>query len=162
NSVSVLIGGPNGAFSAPIDYAAGSNPLDVAIGDVNGDGHPDIVVGNYGGAAVGVLLNNGSGAFGSMTSFTANMKPQGLYLADVDGDGKPDVGAAGNDCSGAGTLNIDGSGCIVFIKGPGDGTFPTPPDANFTGVDAIPIRRFSENVAPDLDGDGKPDVLFVL
>jgi len=47
------------------------------------------------------------------------------------------------------------------MKGQGNGSFATPSDANFAGVEGIPIRRFSENVAPDLNGDGKPDVAFV-
>ncbi len=159
SSVSVLIGVGNGTFQAHVDYPVGSNPLDIAIGDVDGVNGPDIVVGNNGSATVGVLLNTGSGAFSVMTSFTANMKPQGLYLADFDSDGKLDVVAAGNDCNGG---NVDSSGCMVFMKGQGNGTFAVPTDANFTGVDSIPIRRFTENVAPDLNGDGKPDVVFVV
>jgi uncharacterized repeat protein (TIGR01451 family) len=158
NSVSVLLGVGNGTFLAPTEYLVGSNPLDVAIGDVDGVNGPDIVVGNNGSATVGVLLNNGSGAFSAMTSFNANMKPQGLYLADFDGDGKLDAVAAGNDCTGG---NVDFSGCMVFMKGQGNGSFALPADQNFTGLDSTPIRRFTENVAPDLNGDGKPDVLFV-
>jgi uncharacterized repeat protein (TIGR01451 family) len=158
NSVSVLFGVGDGTFQAPTDYPVGSNPLDVVIGDVDGVNGPDIVVGNYGSATVGVLLNNGSGVFSAMTSFTANMRPQGLYLADFDGDGKLDIVAGGNDCNGG---NVSFGGCMVFMKGQGNGTFSVPTDQNFTGVDSIPIRRFTENVAPDLNGDGKPDVLFV-
>jgi uncharacterized repeat protein (TIGR01451 family) len=159
NSVSVLIGAGNGTFAAPTDYAAGSNPLDLAIGDVNGDGRPDIVVANYSGAAVGVLLNNGGGTFGGMTNNIANMGPQGLYLADFDGDGKLDVVAGGNNCNSG--LAIDGSGCLVFMKGNGSGGFATPTGVNFTAVDDIPIRRYSENIAPDLNGDSKADVVFI-
>jgi uncharacterized repeat protein (TIGR01451 family) len=158
NTVSVLLGVGNGTFQAPTDYPAGSNPLDVAIGDVDGLNRPDLVVGSYATGAVGVLLNNGNGTFASMVSFNAKMKPQGLYLADFDGDGKLDVVAAGNDCNGG---NVDSSGCMVFMKGQGNGSFTVPLDQNFTGIDSIPIRRFTENFAPDLNGDGKPDVVFV-
>ncbi len=158
NSVSVLLGVGNGTFQAPTNYPVGSNPLDVAIGDVDGINGPDLVVGNFGSATVSVLLNNGNGTFGAVTNFNARLKPQGLYLADFDGDGKLDVVAAGNDCSSG---NVDFQGCMVFMKGQGNGTFAVPTDQNFTGLDSIPIRRFTENVAPDLDGDGKPDVLFV-
>ena len=44
---------------------------------------------------------------------------------------------------------------MVFMKGQGNGTLTVPSDSNFTGIDSIPIRRFTENVAPDLNGDGK-------
>ena len=158
NTVSVLLGVGNGTFLPPTDYPVGSSPLDVAIGDVDGVNGPDIVVANYDSLTVGVLLNNGNGAFASMVSFNAKMKPQGLYLADFDGDGKLDVVAGGNDCNGG---DVDFSGCLVFMKGLGNGIFAAPTDANFTGADSIPIHRFSENVAPDLNGDGKPDVVFV-
>src|SRR6266487_4050032 len=159
NSVSVLIGVGNGTFQAHVDYTVGSNPLDVAIGDVDGANGPDIVVGNNGSATVGVLVNNGSGGFAPMVSFNSNMNPQGLYLADFDGDGKLDVVAAGNDCNGG---NVAFSGCMVFMKGQGNGSFAVPTDANFTGIDSAPMRRFTENVAPDLNGDGKLDVVFVV
>ncbi len=160
NTVSVLLGVGNGTFQAPTNYPVGSNPLDVAIGDVDGINGPDLVVGNYGSATVGVLLNNGDGTFGAMTSFNARLGPQGLYLADFDGDGKLDVVAAGNNCV-LPPPTIAGSGCMVFMKGQGNGTFAVPTDQNFTGLDSVPIRRFTENVAPDLNGDGAPDVLFV-
>src|SRR5690606_1649007 len=42
--------------------------LDVAIGDVNGDGHPDIVFGKLSGN-VQLWLNNGSGVFSSGQTF---------------------------------------------------------------------------------------------
>ena len=35
----------------------GSNPISVAIGDLNGDGKPDLAVANYTGDTVAVLLN---------------------------------------------------------------------------------------------------------
>ncbi len=154
----MLLGVGDGTFQAPTNYPVGSNPLDVAIGDVDGINGPDLVVGNNGSATVSVLLNNGDGTFGAVTNFNARLKPQGLYLADFDGDGKLDVVAAGNDCS-LGSVSF--GGCMVFMKGQGNGTFAVPADQNFTGLDSIHIRRFTENVAPDLDGDGKPDVLFV-
>jgi uncharacterized repeat protein (TIGR01451 family) len=161
NAVSVLLGIGNGTFQAPTDYAAGSNPLDVAIGDVDGLNGLDLVVASYETAAVGVLLNNGSGGFGTFTSFNARLKPQGLYLADFDGDGKLDAVAAGNDCASP-PSPIAANACIVFMKGQGNGSFAVPTDQNFTGLDSTPIRRYTESVAPDLNGDGKPDVLFVI
>ena len=46
NTVSVLLGNGNGTFQAQQTFAAGSMPDSVAVGDVNGDGKPDLVVAN--------------------------------------------------------------------------------------------------------------------
>ena len=164
NTVSVLLNKnvqSTGMFEPPVNYPVGTNPLDVAIGDVDGIHGPDIVVGNNGSATIGVLLNNGDGTFGAMTSFSARLRPLGLYLADFDGDGKLDVVAAGNECNSP-PPTISGGGCMVFMKGQGNGAFAVPADQDFTGLDAPPVAHlWTENVALDLNGDGKPDVLFV-
>ena len=44
-------------------------PYSVAIGDVSGDGRPDLVVANNGDNTVSVLLGNGTGGFGAKTDF---------------------------------------------------------------------------------------------
>ena len=46
DTVSVLLGNGNGTFQAQQTFAAGTDPNSVKIGDVNGDGKPDIVVAN--------------------------------------------------------------------------------------------------------------------
>ena len=45
----MLLGKGDGTFAAPVNYAAGSNPISVAVGDFNGDGVPDLVTANNGG-----------------------------------------------------------------------------------------------------------------
>jgi uncharacterized repeat protein (TIGR01451 family) len=156
NTVSVLLGNGNGTFQAPTNYPVSSSPQDVAIGDVDGINRPDLVVARS--QAVSVLLNNSSGSFGAAANFNVGVDFFGLYLADFDGDGKLDVVAAGTNCF---TGNVGAGGCMVFMKGQGNGSFALPSDQNFTGLDTEPTRRFTENAALDLNGDGKPDVLFV-
>ena len=56
-SVSVLVGGPGGTFAAPISFPAGNGPASVSVGDFNGDGRPDLAVGNSASDNVSVLLN---------------------------------------------------------------------------------------------------------
>jgi hypothetical protein len=54
--VSVLLGSGAGGFGAKTDFATGTEPFSVAIGDVSGDGRPDLVTANYGANSVSVLL----------------------------------------------------------------------------------------------------------
>ncbi|MCW2241407.1 FG-GAP-like repeat-containing protein [Azospirillum canadense] len=57
SSVSVLLGNGNGTFQAKTDYLTGNLMQSMAVGDVNGDGKPDIVTTNFYGHSVSVLMN---------------------------------------------------------------------------------------------------------
>ncbi len=62
--VSVLPGYGDGTFQPAVTFSSGAfNDISIAVADVNGDGKPDILVGNQGGGtnedgSVAVLLNN--------------------------------------------------------------------------------------------------------
>lgn len=76
-AVAVFLGNGDGTFQPAVPYASGApHATSVAVGDVNGDGKPDLVVSNYcdingqycfptTSAYIGVLLGNGDGTFGS-------------------------------------------------------------------------------------------------
>src|SRR5829696_5042886 len=51
-------------FGAATNFAAGTSPQSVAIGDFNRNGNLDLAVANEGSANVSVLLGNGTGGFG--------------------------------------------------------------------------------------------------
>jgi hypothetical protein len=81
-----------GQFLAAVSYptAPGSLAQSIVVTDLNGDGHPDIVIG--GTNAVTVLLQNASslGTFMAAANYTV-MNVNQLAIADVNGDGHPDI-----------------------------------------------------------------------
>ena len=92
-------GGPLGNGTGGLGTAAtfgtgGSAARAVAVGDFNGDGKPDIAVGNN--TNIGILAGNGSGSFAAATtfSFSGGIYPEGLAIGDFNGDGRSDLAVA--------------------------------------------------------------------
>jgi len=150
NNVGVLLGDGDGTFQTVLDYESGGNTaLSVTVADVNGDGRPDLLVGNQcdmsnncANGSVGVLLGNGNGTFQPVVTYGS--RGPGVFalaVADVNGDGTPDL--------------LDASfffNTVGVLLGNGDGTFQA-----VTTYDTGGILPRSIAVA-DLNGDGKPDV----
>ncbi len=157
NQVAVLLGAGSGTFAAPVLYTVDANASDMALADVDRKNGLDIVVAA---GVVDCLLNNGNGTFAAKRTSAAGSKDLlGLYVADFDGDGKPDVVAAGS----GGVADQQGyhGNSFVFLKGVGDGTFLSPATTNdFSTNGDNPTRFYTENVTPDLNGDGHADVVF--
>jgi surface protein len=96
----ILLNDGDGTFSAGSNVGMNcSSPDHVELGDVNGDGYPDAVVGNLNTNNVNVFLNNGAGGFSSLTAYFVGGDVQTLALADFDQDGTLDIVApdANND-----------------------------------------------------------------
>ncbi|NNL69646.1 MAG: DUF4038 domain-containing protein, partial [Acidimicrobiia bacterium] len=66
--LTVWLGNGDGTFAAGPTLTAGEAPFATAIGDVNGDGHADLLAANWHNDSVSVFLNLGRG--GPATSFT--------------------------------------------------------------------------------------------
>ena len=92
-TVGVLLGNGDGTFQAPVSYSSGgAKAFSVAIGDLNGDGYPDLAVANTNSNSVGVLLGNGNGTFQPvMTYDSGGVQDYSVAVADVNDDGKLDV-----------------------------------------------------------------------
>src|SRR5207248_6367547 len=96
-----------GGFSGPNTFFAGVYPHDVAVGDFNGDGKPDLAVaagigGN--GSGVEVLLNNSGGSFSEATLYPAEDSPSQTAARQFNGDGKLDLAVADNLSANVGSL----------------------------------------------------------
>jgi hypothetical protein len=85
SDVGVLLWNVYGGFQPVVTYPI-ANPSYVAVGDVNGDGKPDIIASAD---DTGVLLGNGDGTFQTVVNFA--WVGSNLVLGDVNGDGKLDV-----------------------------------------------------------------------
>jgi len=98
--VSVLLGNGDGSFQLYVSYNAGFDPLSATVGDFNGDGKPDLAVGNTDGT-VSVLLGKGDGTFQAPVNFAAGYNAASVTVGDFNGDGKPDLAVANNAYSGS-------------------------------------------------------------
>jgi hypothetical protein len=144
-SVSVLLGKGDGTFLTAVSYAAGYQPVSVAVGDFNGDGKQDLAVANYGyygnGQGVSVLLGNGDGTFLTAVNYPGGIQPSAVAVGDFNGDGKQDLAVA----------NETNPGTVSVLLGHGDGTFLTA-QSYAAGV-------YPQSVAVgDFNGDGILDL----
>ncbi len=139
-------GGYNGIPTVLSTTTNGAGPVSVAIGDVNGDGAPDILVANRTRNNVAIFLNSGTGTFPATPSslVTVGNTPTGLVLADINEDGAADIIVSHNGGSNA------NRGVTVRL-GNGDGTF-LPATELLTGTSAVAIA------VADFNRDGHADL----
>jgi len=145
--LAVLINDGTGAFGTPVKFAVGATPTAIAIGDLNGDGRPDLAVQDRGrhvsestqGSGVILLLNRGDGTFAPSNTYEVGTPA----IGDLDGDGKADlvIVAANNN------------GATVAVRlNRGNATFSAP--ASYL------IESGEASVASaDLNGDDRLDLV---
>ena len=163
-TISVLRGNGDGTFQSAVSYAAGGwSPVSIAVGDVNGDGYPDVAVASmcfYDDCspvkigAVSVLLGNGDGGFQpGVLSKSGATYASWVAIADLNGDGQPDL-VVTNMCQSADNFgDCYPAGKVSVLSGNGDGTFGRPRNLSTVGTQTASV------VIADVNGDGRPDLV---
>ncbi len=86
----------DGTFSVTATMASGVLPHSITHGDLNCDGHIDLVVGSIGLIRIqSVLLGDGTGSFAEAVDFPVGGSGTYNAVADLDGDGLLDIINAG-------------------------------------------------------------------
>lgn len=76
------------------DLPTGNWPTAVAVGDLDGDGHPDLAISNYGDNTASVLRNTstpGTISMAARVDYAVDYAPWDIAIADMDGNGMPDI-----------------------------------------------------------------------
>jgi Bacterial Ig-like domain (group 3)/FG-GAP-like repeat len=161
NSLSVALSNGDGTFQAPVALALPT--LDcvlsyAATGDLNGDGHTDIVVTYPGDNSCGgsdgtpsgyfVALGNGDGTFATPVFTAYGAELYSATLADMHMNGNLDLILDDAPFDGAGNF------AVYLLPGNGDGTF----GAGSTVVSSIQV---ADVIAGDYNQDGKPDLILL-
>lgn len=146
DSISVyknMSSGGSFSFAMPVRFEAPGSAYSVGVGDVDGDGKPDLMSTTTNGIFVFKNISSvGSISFNSGLLFGTGQYPQDVILRDINGNGKADL------------IVINGNDNIMVLN-----------NTSSTGNISFDAPQVIGNVysstaieAGDLDGDGKPEI----
>lgn len=135
------------SYANAVTLPAGKGAQQIAFGDLDGDGQPDMVVVNFTDNSVYVYRNistPGFITFEAPQSYVTGSGPYAICIADIDKDGKAEIV----------TANFTGNNISIFQNqsNPGNFVFKAKLDlATAIGPKSVAIA--------DRDGDGKPEII---
>jgi hypothetical protein len=149
NTATVFLQNANGpfGFTAQTPLATGGGPYSIVIGDLNGDGQPDLAVANNSNTfttgptnTVTVFLQNADGSY-SPTTVPVGSGPQRVVIGDLAGKGRLDL-ATSNMFSNNVTLLAN-----TTPQSTSAALAPSPTSSNF----GQPVA-FTTTISPDVNG----------
>jgi hypothetical protein len=154
DNVTILLGNSEGGFRQPTGspFPCGDSPFNVAVGDVNADGKPELAIVNSPGSTsdrsgqdgLTILLGDGQGGFTTKTGspFVTGKRPNIPAIGDVNGDGVADVAVSNPDADSITIFRMSREGSVASRA-----TISVPGRPK-----GLAIR--------DLNGDGKAEIVI--
>lgn len=146
NNVSVLLGNGKGSFTAAASspYAVENRPYYVVVGDVSGDGKPDLITTHDDINLMTTLLGDGSGGFNLApgSPFDLGRRAFKLVAFDINRDARMDL-----------IIGTEGSDAVTVLLSNALGGFTPAAGSPYTA------GRNPRVAVGDANGDGKPDII---
>jgi hypothetical protein len=141
--IDLFFGVGDGTFTFPGSLTTGWRPTDLAVADMNGDNHQDLVVSVTNqfanGSTIRIAMGDGHGAFGGFQGYDGLTAGSAVTVGDFDEDGNPDVVQAEEVM-------------VALYRGVGNGAISHDP---------VPLQWASlgwDVEAADFDRDGNLDI----
>lgn len=161
NSLTVRFNNGTGNFGPARVYVGDPGMVALALADLKGDGHPDVVTANELTNTTTVYGNDGSGDYGEpaggydgfiegIPTSPVNAPVTGYAMADVDGDGKPDLVLVEHTELGS----YDNTEPLTVLLNQGNGQFSLPIRSVVNATGAV-----LDFVMADFRKVGRPDFL---
>jgi hypothetical protein len=141
-TLTIFTNNGSGVLVSNVALTVGSDPISIAVADVNGDGKMDLISANNLGNSLTVLTNRGNARFGVNATISVSA-PVSVTATDVSGDGKPDL------------IYVSFPSSLVVLTNNGNGGFVSEVTLPTSGGVSFPLWA----TATDLNGDGRPDLI---